>query len=440
MTLPNRIGPLFTDQYELTMAAGYHARSMFQPATFSLYARQHPKRAYYIAAGLESALRELETYRFMDQEIDYLRSTGLFSNPFLSYLKDLRFSGEIYAIPEGTVFFPDEPILEVTAPIIEAQLVETFLLNTVGFESLIATKAARCTHAAHGRPLIDFALRRTHGQDAGLKAARSTFIGGFTATSNVLAGQTFGIPVSGTMAHSFVVAFDSEIEAFEAFAEVFPKNCVFLIDTYDTITGAKNAIQVARKLEANGGALLGVRLDSGDMVQLSKAVRTLLDDAGLVEVKIFASGSFDEYQIRHVLEQGAAIDAFGVGTKVGVSADAPFMDVVYKMVHFGGRGVRKKSTGKETLAGKKQVFRFMDSQGNYHKDVIAERSEILPGGTPLLEEVMSQGRCVKPHPELARIKEHCQRSYKGLDSKYKALTRPPVFPVHISDTLQALQV
>jgi len=435
-----RIGPLFADLYEFTMAAGYHANGIFSPATFSLFVRKDPaERNYYVAAGLEDLLKELEDFRFSDGDIRYMEQTDFFSPEFIDYLKGLRFSGTVYGLPEGTIFFPNEPILEVTAPIIEAQILETLILNTIGFQTLIATKAARCLHAAGGRPLIDFSLRRTQGHWAGIKVARSTYIAGFTATSNVLAGKIYGIPISGTMAHSFITAFDNEYDAFHAYSKVFPETTVLLIDTYDTIEGAKNAVRVARELEERGKTLLGVRLDSGDMVDLSKKVRKILDDAGFLEVKIFASSGFDEYKIYEALSQGAEINAFGVGTKVGVSADAPHMDIVYKLVQFDDRPVRKLSPGKVTLAGEKQVFRNTDPHGRYAKDVIGLRDDGIQGSLPLLEKVMEKGTPLQTAPPLETIQQGFLKNFSLLDEKYKEINKRHVYPVEISPRLEALQ-
>jgi len=378
MTELHRAGPLFTDLYELTMAASYFAHRIFSTATFSLFIRgNYLKRNFFVAAGLEDVLNELEIFRFSEKDITYLQTSGAFSKDFLSYLAGLRFSGKIFAMPEGTIFFANEPVLEVTAPIIEAQLIETFLLNTIGFQSMIASKAARCVHVAGNRPLIDFSLRRTQGQDAGHKVARSTYIAGFVATSNVLAGQIYGIPISGTMAHSYIEAFSGDLAAFSAYSETFPDTSIFLIDTYNTIDGAKHAVTVAKQMKENGHSLIGVRLDSGDMVDLSQKVRKIFDDAGLSDVKIFASSGFDEFKIAEVISKGAKIDAFGVGTKVGVSADAPYLDAVYKMVRFKNRDVRKLSPGKITLAGEKQVFRKSDPNGRYLEDIIGLRGDII---------------------------------------------------------------
>jgi len=440
MTESHRAGPLFTDLYELTMAASYFAHNVFDTATFSLFIRDvYATRNYFVAAGLEQVLDELAAFQFSDQDISYLQSTGRFSEQFLNYLAQLRFTGEVYAMPEGTVFFANEPVMEVTAPIVEAQLIETFVLNTIGFQTMIASKAARCFHTAAGRPLIDFSLRRTQGQDAGIKVARSTFIAGFTATSNVLAGKIYGIPISGTMAHSYVSAFDNELDAFFAYADTFPDHSIFLIDTYDSIEGARHAAAVAKEMQKKGHTLIGVRLDSGDMVSLSREVRKIFDTAGLYDVKIYASSGFDEFKIAKVISEGAAIDAFGVGTKVGVSADAPFVDVVYKMVRFKGRDVKKLSPGKVTLAGEKQVFRKSDQNGRYLEDIIGQRNEIISEGKPLLEKVMENGHLLRPHPQLQMLQEKFKENFASLDDGYKSIQDHKAYPVKLSTRLKNLQ-
>jgi nicotinate phosphoribosyltransferase len=435
-----RAGPLFTDLYELTMAASYFAHQIFSTATFSLFIREnYLKRNFFVAAGLEEVLNELAAFRFSEQDITYLQTTKFFSKDFLSYLAGLCFSGKIFAMPEGTIFFSNEPVLEVTAPIIEAQLIETFLLNTIGFQSMIASKAARCVHVAGNRPLIDFSLRRTQGQDAGNNVARSTYLAGFAATSNVLAGQRYGIPISGTMAHSYIEAFSGDLAAFSAYSETFPDNSIFLIDTYNTIDGAKHAVTVAKQMQQKGHSLIGVRLDSGDMVDLSQKVRKIFDDAGLSDVKIFASSGFDEFKIAKVISQGAKIDAFGVGTKVGVSADAPYLDVVYKMVHFKDRDVRKLSPGKITLAGEKQVFRKSDPTGRYLEDIIGLRDDTVDQGTPLLKKVMENGEIVQPHPELQATRKSFKQNFALLDERYKSILEYNAYPVKLSKRLKMLQ-
>jgi nicotinate phosphoribosyltransferase len=438
MSVPAFPGPLFTDLYELTMAAGYFDRQLNETAAFSLFVRAHPKRGYFVVAGIQAVVDALTRFTFSDEEIDWLAHTGIFNRAFLNHLATLGFSGDVRAMAEGEIFFPDEPVLEVTAPLIEAQIVETFLINTVGLASMLATKASRCVHAAAGRPIIDFSLRRTQGSHAGMTVARSSYIAGFAGTSNVLAGKTWGIPTSGTMAHAFVTAFASEIEAFEAYAKLFPDNAVFLIDTYNTITGAKYAAQVGRRMQAEGHALKGVRLDSGDMAALSKQVRKILDDAGLPEVKIFASSGFDEYILERLIADGACIDAFGVGTRMGVSADAPFLDMVYKMVRMGTRNVRKASEDKATLAGEKQVFR-KEENDLFAEDIIGCKDETPPGMRPLLKPVMEKGRSVGPRPALKEIRQNFAENFARLEEEYKRFTDPAIYPVKIGERLAAIQ-
>ena len=430
---------LVTDLYELTMAQSYWQHDMHALATFSLYLRDHPERGYYVAAGLEPALEFLEGFQFHGGDIAYLARTGKFEQAFLDYLGSLRFTGEVRALAEGTPFFADEPILEVTAPVIQAQLLETFLINTIGLHTLLATKAARCVYAARGRSLVDFGLRRTQGIHAGMALARSTYLAGFDATSNVLAARQFNIPPAGTMAHSFIQAFGDEIEAFEAYARTYPRSTILLIDTYDTLQGARNAVQVARKMAAAGHDLVGVRLDSGDMIGLSREVRRILDAAGMQKVKIFASGGFDEYGVAEAQRKGAAIDAFGIGTKAGVSADLPYLDMVYKLVRYDMRDVHKLSPGKKTLAGEKQVFRRTDAKGAYVEDIIGVRGEVIDGADPLLDAVMRGGRILGSMPALDQIRQGFAGRFKKLPDACKHLSRPARYPVRLSPKLAALQ-
>ncbi len=429
---------LFADLYELTMAACYFENKMFAPATFSLYIRKYgANRSYFVSAGLEEVLEYLESFQFAPNELDFLASTGLFRTDFLNYLEKLRFTGEIFAIPEGTLFFKDEPILEITAPIIEAQLIESFVINAINLQVSIASKAARCTHAAKGKNLVDFSLRRTQGTDAGMKAARASFIAGFGATSNVLAGKHYGIPLSGTMAHSFILSFKEEIEAFRAFARTFPDRTVLLIDTYDTLCGAKKAAQVGREMSQRGLSLKGVRLDSGDIAKLSNEVRQILDEAGLGQVIIFASGGFDEFEIEEVLSKGARIDGFGVGTKMGVSADAPYNDIAYKMVEYDGRPALKLSRAKKTLVDRKQVFREK-RDGKMSGDTIGLRSESLPGA-PLLECMMREGKRLSPPEALPQIRQRFLGEFESLCEAYRATKNPKTYPVGLSPMLEAAQ-
>lgn len=429
---------LLTDLYELTMAQAYWEHGQFAPATFSLFARRLPeRRSYLVSAGLEDVLSYLEDWQFSPGALAYLESTGVFKAAFLEYVGGLRFTGDVWAIPEGRVCFAEEPLVEVTAPVIEAQVVETYVINQINLQTTIASKAARCVDASGGRMLVDFSLRRTQGIDAGLKVARASYIAGFQATSNVLAGELYGIPISGTMAHSFVTAYEDEIESFRAFAESFPDRCILLIDTYDTMEGARNAVTVAREMAARGEKLLGVRLDSGDLLDLSRRVRRLLDDEGFAEVQIVASGGLDEYAIDELLGEGAPIDAFGVGTRMGVSADAPYLDAAYKMVDYDGRPVLKLSTGKLSLPGPKQVFRQMDGNGGMVGDLLARRED-SEDGEALLECVMREGK----RTALARTLEEARRGFaeerERLPERYRQVRETAEYPVELAAGLEAL--
>jgi nicotinate phosphoribosyltransferase len=431
---------LLLDLYELTMAASYFEEDMHAEATFSLFIRAYPpERGYFVAAGLEDALDYLLSLRFTESDLDWLESTRMFKPAFLDYLKNVRFTGEVWALPEGSIFFKDEPVLEVTGPIIEAQLAESFIINAINLQTMIATKASRCTVASGGADLVDFSLRRTQGTDAALKVARASYLGGFIGTSNVLAGKLYGLPTFGTMAHSYILSFSSEIQAFRAFARTFPDSTVLLIDTYDTIAGAKKAVTVGLEMAARGENLKGVRLDSGDMAALSIEVRRLLDDAGLKDVTIFASGGFDELKIGRTRDTGGCIDAYGIGTKMGVSADAPYFDIAYKLVHYAGRPVMKLSTGKVTYVAKKQVFRQYDDQAQMAGDCIGLREETIPQARPLLEPVVRQGRLARPHPTLPACREYFLSDLKRLPMKYQSLHQPAAYPVGLSPALAALQ-
>jgi nicotinate phosphoribosyltransferase len=432
---------LFTDLYQLTMAQSYFAQRRNQPATFSRFIRKYPPHhTYFVAAGLATVLAYLEQVHFPPSALAYLRETGRFSTDFLAYLADWRFRGDVMALPEGCVFFVDEPVVEVTAPIIDAQLVESFIVNAVHLQTLIAAKASRCVHAAQGRSVIDFALRRTHGTDAGMKVARASYLAGFDATSNVLAGHVYGIPISGTMAHAYVTCFADELEAFRAFAATYPQQTVLLIDTYDTLTGARRAAVVGQEMARRGQRLLGVRLDSGDMTALSKQVRAILDAAGLPEVQIVASGGFDEYAIAQAVQDGACIDMFGVGTKMGVAADAPYYDMAYKLVKYDGRPVMKLSTGKVTLVEDKQVWRRC-VDGYSVEDSIALRHETgdLPDAQPLLQCVMRAGQVMAPRPTLAAARMQHAEEIARLPTPYRRLRDGEHYPVRLSQALAALQ-
>ncbi len=431
---------LALDLYELTMAASYFENRKSERAAFSLFVRNYPPgRRYFVSAGLGDVLGYLKDLRFSRDDVGYLRSLGLFTGEFLSYLRGFRFTGDVFAIPEGRLFFADEPVLEVEAPLIEAQLVETCLINLVNLQVMIATKASRCLQAAGPRRLVDFSLRRTQGVEAGLKAARASFIGGFVGTSNVLAGRTYGLPVVGTMAHSYVMSFEREIDAFRAYAKSFPESAVLLIDTYDTLAGAAKAAAVGKEMSARGESLSGVRLDSGDLAGLSRKVRQILVQAGLGETSIFASGALDEERIAAIILRGGDVDAFGVGTKVGVSADAPYLDMAYKMVELAGRPVLKLSPGKTSLGGRKQVFRLATPSGAPKKDVIGLRDESLPG-EPLLRKVMGGGEILDAPPGLLEIRKGFLAEFAKLDEKYRRLEPAPAcYPVSHSARLRRLQ-
>jgi nicotinate phosphoribosyltransferase len=411
---------LLTDLYEITMAASYHERGMTGRATFDLFVRDLPAcRNFLIAGGLEQALDYLEDLSFDEDATEYLRSLRMFDESFLDHLRRFEFTGEVWAVPEGEAVFPPEPIMRVTAPLIEAQIVETFLLNCITFQTMIASKAARVSIACGDKKFVDFSLRRDHGADAGLKGSRASFIGGASGTSNVLAGMTYGIPVSGTMAHSYIMAFESETEAFRAYARQFPERAVLLIDTFDSEEGARRAAQVARELAAEGINVSGIRLDSGDLGPLARSVRKILDDAGLDEMQIFLSGDLDEYRIKSLLEEGAPADAFGVGTQMGTSADSPSLGGVYKLVE-DDRGPKiKLSTGKATLPGRKQVFRFQSETFDY--DLIGLEDEDVPGARPVLEKVMEGGRRLRAPEPLEDLQERCRSSIGLLPPHLKDL-------------------
>jgi nicotinate phosphoribosyltransferase len=437
-----RDAALFTDLYQLTMAAAFYREGMRETATFSLFARRlPPSRAFILAAGLEDALAYARDFHFTADAIEYLRSLGRFEPEFLEYLASIRFTGEVRAVAEGTALFPDQPLLEVTAPVIEAQLLESALLNACHVQSVLASKAARVVIAARGRDLAEFGLRRSHGTDAALKAARCAWITGFGSTSDVLAGRTYGIPLSGTMAHSFVTAFGDELEAFRAYARAFPETAVLLIDTYDTLAGARKAVTVARELATRGHALAGVRLDSGDLLWLSREVRRILDQAGLPGVRIVVSGGLDEHDIEGLLDAGAPVDTFGVGTRFNVSADAPSLDLVYKLVRYGGRDVLKLSEGKKTWVGAKALYRSYGNDGLMAGDVLALEEEPPPGAhtESLLRLVMREGELLRPSPALPDIRRHCAGQLATLPDELKRLDRHGEYPVAVSPGLLARQ-
>lgn len=430
---------LHTDFYEITMSAVYHARGMNQTATFSLFPHDLPEqRGYIVAAGLEAALDYLENFSFSQEDIGYLRSLERFDDDFLRRLSEVRFTGDVWALPEGTVSFAEEPILEVTAPIVEAQLVETHLIQTINLHSTMASKAARCVTAAQGRPCIDFSLRRCQGRDAGFAVARSSALVGFIGTSNVDAARRLGTTPIGTMAHSFIEAFGDEAEAFGAFSEVFPKHTVTLVDTYDTEGGLRHSIEVAQKLRNQGLNLVGIRLDSGDLAGLSVKARQMLNEAGLPEVKVVVSGSLDEHRIQEMLSAGAEVDILAVGTKMGSSADAPYLDLAYKLVAYDGHPTLKLSSGKESLVMPKQIWRKLGQDGKIESDLLCLRDEKAEGSA-ILHPVMQNGRRVGKRLTWQDAAEGFRNEYACLPGACLELNQPGRVPVKVSSELKSLQ-
>jgi nicotinate phosphoribosyltransferase len=431
---------LLTDLYELTMAAGYLRTGFYARATFELFVRSlPPRRNYLVAAGLDQALDFLENVQFSDEEIAYLREQPVFARiggDFFEYLAQFRFSGDVWAMPEGTVLFSGEPILRVTAPIVEAQIVETFLLATINFQTMIASKAARVTWAAGGRPVVEFGTRRAHGIESGVLAARAAVIGGCQGTSNVAAGHQFGIPIYGTQAHSWIMAHEDEEEAFRRFLDIFPEHAVLVVDTYDVRAAVEKIISMGRKP-------WGVRLDSGDLAADSVWARQRLDEAGWKDVTVFASGDLDEDRITSLLAEGARIDAFGVGTALVTSNDSPTLGVIYKLVEIeiGGavRSAAKFSAAKVTYPGRKQVYRFSNPDGGFTSDVIGLVEEDFPGADTLLEPVMAGGRRSVPRTNVDAARERCLQQRACLPEAVLSLDEgAPPYPVRHSKRLEGL--
>ncbi len=429
---------LLTDLYELTMAASYFRRGMTGPASFELSVRHLPEqRNFLIACGLSDVLRYLERFHFTPDDLAYLRTLGLFDDAFLEYLLKLRFTGEVWAVPEGNAVFAGEPLVRVTAPLIEAQIVETFLLNCLNFQTMVASKAARIDLACGDRQFVDFSARRDHGADAALKAARASHIGGAAGTSNLLAGRLYGIAVVGTMAHSYVMSFEREIDAFRAYVEDFPGNATLLVDTYDTLEGVRNAIRVAAERTVGDPGVAAIRLDSGDLVELAKESRRLLDAAGLEGVRIFASGDLDEYRIAQVLGAGAPVDAFGTGTQLGTGGDAPSLGGVYKLVEDVHGAKLKLSEAKTTLPGRKQTYRFSKA-GHYDHDVMALEGETDIEGEPLLCRVMAGGVSLEKPESLEALRNRCEDTLRRLPDQIRSLEAAAPYPVSLSDGLREL--
>jgi len=435
---------LLLDLYELSMAESYFHYKKETLATFDLFIRDlPPNRSFLVAAGLEDVLGYIKRLKFTQEDLNYLKSKKLFSVSFLKYLSKFKFRGDIWAMPEGTVFFANEPIIRVTALIIEAQIIESFLLNMVNLQTMIASKAARVVLAAKDKGVYDFSLRRTHGPFAGIKVARCAYLAGCLGTSNVLAGKLYKIPVAGTMAHSFVMAFRQEIDSFLAYSNTFPDKTTLLVDTYDTAKGISNAVNIGLYLRAQGHRLQAIRLDSGDIVLLSKLARKMLDKAGLSYVKIFASGNLDEFKIKSLISRGAKVDNFGVGTNMGTSDDAPSLDIIYKISEVTNEDGRflptmKLSQGKVTYPGRKQVFRLQDTRGRFIKDILGLEKEKI-NARPLLKKVVDKGRIIYNAPTLDEIRRYLKNNLsrflqglKEIDGKYK-------YPVVISPQLKKLR-
>jgi len=429
---------LLVDLYELTMAAGYFERAVDCRATFELFVRHlPPERAYLVAAGVEDSLNYLENLHFSDDDIRFLKNLPNFrtvSGGFFDYLRTFRFTGDVHGIQEGTLIFAGEPILQVTAPVAEAQIVETYLLSVINFETLVASKAARVVHAAAGRSVLEFGTRRAQGPEAGLRAARAAYVGGCVATSNVEAGRLYGIPVTGTAAHSWTQVFPTERESFEALLDVFPETGVLLIDTYDVLEGAETAATLGRKFPA-------IRLDSGDLLESSHQVRKILDDHCLQSVKIIASGDLNEYRIEGLVKAGAPIDSFGVGTDLATSRDVPALSVIYKLVETEQQGrveyKAKFSEEKVYFPGRKQVFRFMED-GRCHHDVIARAQETYPNAAPLIEPLMQAGRRLEARQTSEQIRAQALANLEQLPEIYHALRNAPPYPVEYSTALERL--
>jgi len=430
--------PLTTDLYELNMVQAYLDRGEDKEAVFEFFVRRlPPRRGFLLAAGLEDVLTYLETLRFSSSEIDWLKSTGRFRGNLIDYLAGFRFSGDVHAISEGTICFPNEPLIRITAPLTMAQIVETRLINILHFQTMIASKAARMVLAAPGKILSDFGLRTAHGAEAGLFSARASYIAGFASAANVLAGERYGIPVVGTMAHSFVQVHDDEMTAFENFARARPDGVVLLIDTYDTEAGARKVVQLAPKLKADGIAIRGVRIDSGDLASMARKVRDILDAGGLKDVIILVSGGINEDVLQTMMAARTPIDGFGIGVNLDASIDAPSLDCAYKLQDYAGKPRRKLSEGKATWPGRKQVWRSYGADRRMRGDILSLENDSQAGET-LIAPVMRGGKRLAPAPTLAQIREHATRELGKLPEPLRKLEGGMEYPVEISKALRAL--
>jgi nicotinate phosphoribosyltransferase len=435
---PPKTPVVLTDLYQLAMLKAYHDRGMNQTAVFEFYIRTlPPQRNFLMAAGLEQVLEYLESLKFSQQERDWMKNSGRFPEDFVDSLADFRFTGDVDALPEGTVFFANEPVIRITAPLPQAQLAESRIINILQMQTMIASKAARMVLTAPGKTLLDFGLRRAHGAEAGLFTARASYLAGFNGSATVPAEPFYGVPVFGTMAHSFIQAHPDEATAFKDFAHSWPDNTIFLLDTYDTVKAAHKVVALARDLKKEGISIHGVRLDSGDLAQLAKQVRSILNEGGLKDTRIFASGNLDEYALERLIAQQAPIDGFGVGTRLAVSEDAPTLECVYKIQECDGQPQRKRSQGKATWPGKKQVFRTFDAQGKMQEDHLAMEDETLPG-EPLLKPCMRNGKRVSPPAPLEQWRTHAARQLDQLPEALRSLEPAPPYLVHISQKIRDL--
>jgi nicotinate phosphoribosyltransferase len=435
---PPQTPAILTDLYQLAMLKAYQDRGMNQTAVFEFYIRNLPsQRNFLMAAGLEQVLEYLENLRFTQLERGWLKTSGRFPEDFVDSLADFRFTGDVDALPEGTVFFPNEPVLRITAPLQQAQLTESRIINILQMQVMAASKAARMVLTAPGKTLLDFGLRRAHGSEAGLFVARASYIAGFNGTATVPANPFYGVPVFGTMAHSYIQAHGDETAAFRDFAHSWPDNTIFLLDTYDTIQAAHKVVAVARDLKKEGISIHGVRLDSGDLAQLAKQVRSILDEGGLQDTKIFASGNLDEYALEQLIARQAPIDGFGIGTRLAVSEDAPTLECVYKMQEYDGQPRRKRSEGKSTWPGRKQTFRTFDALGKMKGDYIAMEDESHPG-EPLLKPCMRQGKRLSPPAPLEKCRAHAAQQLDQLPKTLRSLKQEQPYSVHISQKIREL--
>ena len=433
---------LLTDLYELTMLQAYFRADMNQTAVFEFFVRSLPEqRNFLMAAGLQQVMSYLTALHFSQDDLRYLRDSAQFDTAFLASLHDFAFSGEVEALAEGSIFFAGEPVLRISAPLREAQLIESRLINLLQLQTMVASKAARSVLVAPGKRLVDFGMRRAHGAEAGLLSARASYLAGFDGSSTVLAGQLFGIPVFGTMAHSFIQTHDFESEAFAAFARCYPANATLLIDTYDSEAAAQKVIQVAQWLQQEEGIRINaVRIDSGDLASVALRVRQILDAGDCHHIGIFASGNLDEYALQALLQNGAPIDGFGIGTRMNTSADAPYLDCAYKLVEYAGLPRRKRSSGKQTWPGRKQTFRHYDSNGIMRGDTLGLAGEQL-AGVPQLQTVMRAGQALSTAPSLAQIRAHARTQLASLPAALRTLASlapAQKYPVTISEGLQQL--